>query len=156
MRISFDLDDTLICYASDALHESLRVPLWGRWRQWEPLRLGAAPLLRELQDRHELWIYTTSLREPRAVKRWLSLYGVRIYSVINADLHAKQVRSREWSKLPSHFGITLHMDDEDFRHLGEQFGFEWLLISPNDPNWADKVRAAVARLEAMPLSNNDK
>ncbi len=146
MKISFDLDDTLICYSPNVPREPERVPLWWKWRQWEPLRLGAVSLLGELQKQHELWIYTTSYREPRTVKRWLGFYGIRIHRVVNADIHAREVRSRQWSKLPSHFGIALHVDDEDFRSLGEQFDFEWLVVSPHDEGWGDKVRATVETL----------
>lgn len=149
MRISFDLDDTLICYSPDVPPEPSSIPLWWRWREHEPLRLGAVSLLRELGEKHELWIYTTSNREPKQVKRWLGFYGIKIGSVVNADFHARVVRSREWSKLPSHFGIALHVDDEDFADLGARFGFKWFVVSPADLDWADKVRGAVARLEAL-------
>ncbi len=95
MRISFDLDDTLICYSPDVPPEPSSIPLWWRWREHEPLCLGAVSLLRELGEKHELWIYTASNREPKQVKRWLGFYGIKIGSVVNADFHARVVRSRE-------------------------------------------------------------
>ena len=145
MRLSFDLDDTLICYDPQVPREPLRLPIWQRWRQVEPLRLGAVSLLRELGEQHEIWIYTTSYRDPRAVKRWLNWHQIKVETVVNAEFHARVVRSK-WSKLPSHFGIALHVDDENFAHLGEQFGFRWLTVSPGDLGWAERVRAAVAEL----------
>ena len=145
MRISFDLDDTLICYDPNVPREPLQLPFWRRYRTVEPLRLGAVSLLRELAQQHEIWIYTTSYRDPRAVKHWLAWHQIKVETIVNAEFHARVVRSK-WSKLPSHFGIALHVDDEDFADLGEQFGFKWLVVAPDDLSWADKVRAAVAEL----------
>ena len=151
MRISFDLDDTLICYDLATPREPDRVPAWWQWKYREPLRLGAVELQRELAGRgHEIWIYTTSFRRPREVKRWLSFYGMRVASVVNAHRH-KQIRgvaARECSKLPAHFQIALHVDDE-LRDWGERFGFRWLTVAPTDANWTEKILAAVDKLERL-------
>lgn len=149
MRISFDLDDTLICYEPEIPREKCRVPFWARLvGAPEPLREGAVQLLRELIDSgHEIWIYTTSCREPKAVKRWLGFYGIPIQSVINAEVHARAVPERmrrTASKAPAAFGIALHIDDED----SISGDFELLTISKSDENWADKVRETVRRLES--------
>ena len=45
MRISFDLDDTLICYQPGVPQEKSLLA----WLAREPLRLGAKALIRELQ-----------------------------------------------------------------------------------------------------------
>jgi len=146
MRISFDLDDTLICYDPKIPREANRVsPLW-RWKYNEPMRLGAVDLVRQLQNEgHEIWIYTTSFRNPKDVRRWLGFYGFKTTSVINADLHSKLVsrQNRSFSKFPSHFQIALHIDDEDFSEMGAKFGFVWLTVSPYELNWTDKVLKAV-------------
>jgi hypothetical protein len=55
MRISFDLDDTLICYRPGAVHEP--APPWHRtlFSLGEPLRLGARELPRDLSAQgHEV------------------------------------------------------------------------------------------------------
>ena len=150
MLISFGLDDTLICYAPATPREPERVPVWWKWKKHEPLRLGAVDLVRELAGRdHEIWIYTTSYRHPREVKRWLSFYGIEVSSVINAEIHGQigGADARQFTKLPAHFGIALHIDDEQ-RDWGERFGFRWLMVAPADEKWAAKVLAAVSELEA--------
>ncbi len=149
MRISFDLDDTLICYAPATSCEPKNIPLWWKWRTHEPLRLGAVALIRELQRRgHEIWIYTTSYRHPRDVSRWLGFHDIRVSSVINAEMHGqfRDADARQCSKLPALFDIALHVDDEQ-RDWGERFGFRWLTIAPADEDWAAKVLAAVDELE---------
>jgi hypothetical protein len=63
MRVSFDVDDTLVC-SPPAPAEAV-VPWWGRMWYPEPLRQGTRRLMRELLARRcELWIYTTSYRLP--------------------------------------------------------------------------------------------
>jgi hypothetical protein len=84
MRISFDLDDTLICYQSYVPGEWNRIP----WvlRRWlpEPFRLGSVELIRALRERSwEVWVYTTSGRCPFLVSCWLWFYGIRVAGVIN-------------------------------------------------------------------------
>ncbi|MDY3559745.1 hypothetical protein R5W23_000903 [Gemmata sp. JC673] len=111
MRISFDLDDTLICYHDGARHDPNRV--WRLLRGWlhEPLRSGAGALLRELGRDHELWVYTTSYRDPRTVWWWLRCYGVRLGYVVNQYRHERTFGRRGPSKCPAQFGIHLHIDD---------------------------------------------
>jgi hypothetical protein len=151
MRISFDLDDTLICYRDGVVQEP---PL--RWpRSWlvrdEPLRAGARALMRQLhQAGWELWIYTTSYRDPLSVRLWLWLHGIRVAGVINQYVHEKHLshnpRERLPSKNPAAFGIFLHVDDSDgVRMEGERFGFRVVVLSPDDAGWTEKVLAAVNR-----------
>src|SRR4051812_30075083 len=118
MRISFDLDDTLICYQDGIPQEPRLHWLWRLFVHDEPLRQGARALLRELRGLGcDLWIYTTSYRHPGAVWRWLWLHGIRVTKVINQDLHDKHLRrtARDYppSKNPRAFGIDLHVDDSE-------------------------------------------
>lgn len=147
MRISFDLDDTLICYHPGACHEPSRVPWWLRWCVHEPLRLGAAELLRELAAAgHELWVYTTSYRNPRVVSWWLWCYGVRLRSVINQHRHERYFGHRGRSKNPARFRIDLHIDDSWGVWL-ENLGVAHVCtVLFDDPEWANRVRDAVARV----------
>lgn len=154
MRISFDLDDTLICYHEGARHEPNRV--WWPLRGWlhEPLRLGAGELLRELATEHELWVYTTSYRDPSTVWWWLRCYGVRLGYVVNQYRHERTFGRRGPSKCPGQFGIHLHVDDSWGVWEENRWDRNVCVVSPHDPDWADKVRAAVAavgRREAPPL-----
>ena len=111
MRISFDLDDTLICYGGVTACEPR---LWWPLRlviRDEPLRAGASRLARALCERgHELWVYTTSHRSPRFVKVWLRLHGVQIHRVINGVEHNKCFgQGSTPTKRPDAFGIDLHI-----------------------------------------------
>jgi hypothetical protein len=151
MRISFDLDDTLICYGEGVPCEP-RLPLAYRLLAGdEPLRFGARSLMRRLHSLGcELWIYTTSHRHPTSVRLWLWCHGVRVVRVINQDVHDRHFpRTGGFyppSKNPGAFGIDLHIDDSDgVRMEGEQHGFNVLVVSPDDPAWAEKVLRRVEK-----------
>jgi hypothetical protein len=147
MRISFDLDDTLICYQPEARHEPSRVRWWLRPWVHEPLRLGAADLLAELATQHEVWVYTTSHRHPHTVSWWLWCYGAQVRYVINQDRHERAFGRQGRSKNPAAFGIHLHIDDSWGVWLENRFEQNVCVVLPDDPDWADKVRDAVARVK---------
>jgi hypothetical protein len=149
MRISFDLDDTLICRQVIAKHESnSNLFLVGLWLN-EPLRLGTRFLIRHLQqDGHEIWIYTSSCRQPLMVKLWLRFYGIKVVKVVNQSIHDRYTKSKDSkiqsSKNPKLFDIDLHIDDSlGVKIEGDRYGFEVLVIEPNDSAWVDKVIKAV-------------
>jgi len=74
MRISFDLDDTLVCYQPGVPQEP-RLPWYLRWLVAdEPLRRGTMNLICELRRYGwEVWIYTTShSRAPLVAIAWRS------------------------------------------------------------------------------------
>ena len=152
MRISFDLDDTLICYQSGVPSEP-RPPWYLRWFAGnEPLRRGAVELMDRLRlSGWELWIYTTSYRKPASVRWWLWCYGVRVSRVINQDVHDKTFprtgNQYPPSKNPGAFAIDLHVDDSDgVRMEGEQHGFRVVVVDPYDANWMDLVLSATAEV----------
>lgn len=151
MRISFDLDDLLICYQPGVPREPNCVPLFLRSWFEEPLRLGARELMRELNAQgHELWVYTTSLREPWRVRLWLRFYGIRVGDVITGNRNTAALQETGMTgklyKIPSHFGIDLHIDNsEGLDKDGERYGFCALVISPDDRDWVPKVREALRR-----------
>lgn len=157
MRISFDLDDTLICYRAGVPQEPRLRWFLRLLVQDEPLRLGATELLRQLRQRGwEVWVYTTSNRSPTAVRRWLRCHGVRIDGMINQDAHDWHLRRSPQDRLPSKnpaaFGIDLHVDDSDgVRMEGEQHGFQVVVVTPDDPDWAAKVLRAAEELEGSGL-----
>jgi hypothetical protein len=153
MRISFDLDDTLICF-QDGVPQEPRLPWYLRSLVVdEPLRLGTVDLTRELRQRGwEVWIYTTSNRRASRVRRWLRFHGVRIDGFVNQNIHNAHLQRvqphRPPSKNPAAFGIDLHVDDsEGVRIEGEQHGFHVVVVTPDDMAWADKVLQAAGYLE---------
>ena len=155
MRISFDIDDTLICIMPDVPREPDCVPRFLRHWYNEPLRLGAKALMSELaQQGHSLWIYTTSGRTPGYLTRWFRFYGIPIAEVVNQQKHERIVKLEAFryrpSKYPPSFGIDVHIDDsEGVAMEGQEHGFRTIVVSINDPDWANHVRASLAAIIAQ-------
>src|SRR5262249_47041060 len=92
-----------------------------------------------LDRRCRLWIYTTSYRPRRYLRRWFASFGVRLEGVVNQDVHERLLR--RWdspgyppSKYPPAFGINLHVDDsEGVAMEGKQYRFNVLVRSPATP-----------------------
>ncbi len=151
MRISFDIDDTLILY-DDPNPEPNRVPWLFRIFYNERLRQGTVELLREIEtEGWEIYIYTTSYRSAGYIRSLFRFYGVRITDVINQARHNEVFaghRGHELpSKYPSRWRIDLHVDDcQNLAKAAERFGFTVLRIDPDDRDWTDKVREAARRL----------
>src|SRR5688572_30315703 len=98
MRISFDVDDTLVLHDAPALTEIV-VPWYWRWRYTEPLRRGTKSLMLALLERKcDIWLYTTSYRQPRYLRGWFKSFGVTLADVVNQDVHDKHV---DPTKFPS-------------------------------------------------------
>ena len=140
MRIAFDLDGTLVpMFAGQFPVE----PVAWRMRVFaaDPLRVGTIPLFRSLKARkHDVWVYTSSLRKPFNIRRTFLVHGLRLDGVINADVHAEAVGSRLASKYPPAFGIDLLVDDAPGVEMeGGQHGFAVLRIDPGDADWHRKV-----------------
>jgi hypothetical protein len=145
LRISFDVDDTLVCDASVPVE-----PCASRWnRLWYPERLrhGTRDLMRALLDRrHEIWIYTTSFRSPRYLRGWFRSFRIPISGVVNQDRHERVVGRRGPSKYPPAFGIHLHIDDSaGVAEEGRRHGFAVVVVAPDDRDWAARVLEAVER-----------
>ena len=150
MRVSFDLDDTLICYQSGVPREPAIVPLVRFWLN-EPLRGGARSLIRTLRRTGcEVWICTSSLRSPLIVRIWLAVHGVSVGRVITQDTYAAHLRrfpdNDPPSKNPRAFGIDLHIDDsQGVQREGKKHGFDVLVVAPDDADWAQRVILEVGR-----------
>jgi hypothetical protein len=162
MRISFDVDDTLVLHDA-ASRKEMVVPWWWRWRYPEPLRLGTKALLHALQaGGHELWIYTTSYRQPRYLRGWFKSFGVRLAEVVNQDRHDQFVKPAQFpgyvpSKYPPMFGIDLHIDDsEGVAEEGREHGFRVVVVSPTDAQWVALVLAAVEEIETKSTTKHTK
>jgi hypothetical protein len=154
-RISFDVDDTLVCHGAAALREDSWIPACIRRWLGEPLRLGTCALVRELRRRKcSVWIYTTSGRTPFHIRRWLLLHGIRVDGVVNSERHRQGLAVHGFSRLPSKFppafGIDLHVDDsEGVRMEGDAHGFRVVVVRPDDQHWARRVLDAVAHAQTV-------
>ena len=154
MRVSFDLDEVL--FVSPKTHKTepaLPFPLNKIFR--ERLRLGAPDLIRSLQDSgYQVWIYTSSFRSERYIRRLFRLYGVRLDGIVNAERHLREVqgnrRERLPQKLPSRYRISLHVDDEAvIASWGREYGFHTYLLNAQDDDWKEKIIAHADRIRRM-------
>ena len=154
MRVSFDLDEVL--FVSPKTHKTepaLPFPLNRIFR--ERLRLGAPELIRSLQaSGYQVWIYTSSFRSERYIRRLFRLYGVRLDGIVNAERHLREVqgnrRERLPQKLPSRYRISLHVDDEAvIASWGREYGFHTYLLNAQDDDWKEKIIAHADRIRRM-------
>ena len=147
MRIAFDLDGTLIPAAGSPMLVE-RLSSIARCVSREQIRAGTPRLLRQLRGRgHEVWLYTTSFRNPTRMRVWFATFGVRLDGVVNQTRHNACVTVAS-SKYPPAFGIDLLVDDaEGVRLEGKRFGFRVLNVNENDAAWCTKVESAVRQAE---------
>jgi len=143
LRVSFDIDDTLVCDSSVPTEQF--VPLWYRRRYREEVRRGCRDLMLALTERGcRLWIYTTSRRPPRYLYGWFRCMGITLEGVVTQRKHEEVVGYRGPSKLPPAFGIGLHVDDSAGVVMeGRTHGFRVVLVEPHDEQWTAGVLAAV-------------
>ena len=155
LRISFDLDDTLICLQPGSPVEPNRIPLLLRAFFTERLRLGTVAMIHELErNGWEICIYTTSHRSPQRIRWWFRFYGIRIKEVVNQRQHEQQLKrnaiQHHASKYPSAFGIVLHVDDsEGVRREGLELGFNVVVVSPHDQEWTIRVLETASSIRSQ-------
>jgi hypothetical protein len=151
MRVSFDLDDTLICYQQGVPRERSRIPFFLKPWLNEPMRQGTRELIAALKQKGcDVWICTSSSRSPFLVHAWLAFYGISVGHVVTQETYTAYLRrfpdSKPPSKNPRAFGIKLHIDDsEGVKREGELYGFDVLVIAPEDTRWAEIVMEEVDR-----------
>jgi len=153
MRISFDLDDTLIPDKTQMPIEEALPPLRRGYIE-ERLRRGARELMTTLHKRGvEIWIYTNSMRGKQNLLAWFAACEIPISNVINEQLHEVELGKRGLLpracpvKCPHFFGIDLHVDDsKQVEDDGLAHGFQVLRVAPDDPGWVETV---LSRVDAM-------
>jgi hypothetical protein len=151
MKISFDLDDTLILSGKNYRYEDpIKFPYSIFYK--ERLRRGTIQLCKDLNALgYTVSIYTTSERSIGYIKKFFKLHGIKLEKAINLSLHLKLVQGNRKeimpSKVPSKFGINLHVDDDkSVMENGIQFGFNVLIVHKDDINWAEKVLNEAKRI----------
>ena len=151
MRVSFDLDEVL--FVSPKTHKTeppLKYPLNKIFK--ERLRLGTPELIRTLQEMgYEVWVYTSSFRSERYIRNLFRCYGVHFDGIVNGQRHLREVQRdrREIlpQKMPSHYRISLHVDDESvICSNGRLYGFEVYQLDAQDDDWKEKVIARADRI----------
>ncbi|MBC7863918.1 MAG: hypothetical protein IAF38_13160 [Bacteroidia bacterium] len=141
MVISFDLDDLLIPGTKKFDTESQN--LFQKITGVEKIRKGTIALFRELRERgHSIYIYTSSYRKQSSINFIFKSHGIPVDFAINRQIHNKELKERKniSSKLPSAFGIDLHIDDSDGVAIeGERFNFRIIIIKEDDCNWIKSI-----------------
>jgi len=147
MKISFDLDDTLI----PALKLFTTEPL--NWLQRllgvEPIRLGTIKFMEQLKSEgHGICIYTTSFRKEFSIRLTFWTYGVALREVINQSKHDRILGEKRnlYSKYPPAFDIDLHVDDSPGVAIeGRRFNFNTVIVEDDSINWMLTVRQAIQK-----------
>lgn len=141
MKISFDLDDTLIAGAIPFEEESQNIIQ--KCLGMEKLRKGTLGLFKDLRAQgHEVCIYTTSLRSVFIIRLTFWLHGIYIKDIYNKTIHDRHIKGMSIysSKYPPLFGIALHIDDsEGLRKEGEKYNFKTIIIKADDTDWVNEV-----------------
>lgn len=144
MRISFDLDDTLIPRSLAFPTEKQNV--FQKLLGVEPLRRGTIKLLRQIRSEgHSICIYTTSLRTPFKIRFAFWTYGIPLDRIINQSTHEKVLKENRnhCSKYPPAFNIDIHVDDSPGVGLeGQRLKFKTLIIREHE-HWVDQILSAL-------------
>ncbi len=147
MRISFDLDDTIISTSKFSLEKE---SVWSKIIKAERIRLGTVTLFKKLRsENHQIYIYTTSYRSKIKIKLMFLSYGIPVSFVINQQLHNKRVKKKgkNISKFPPEFNIDVHIDDSFGVEMeGQRFGFKTIIVSTNNINWVNFILKEINEL----------
>lgn len=152
MRVSFDLDEVL--FVDPSTHKT-EPPLPFPFNKiyTERLRLGTPDLISQLQQMGcEVWVYTSSYRTEKYIRRLFKHYGVAFNGIINAQRHLAEVqRDRKQTlpqKMPGMYHISLHIDDEDVIVTnGKLYGFEVYHLNAHDDDWKEKIIERVRKIK---------
>lgn len=154
MKISFDLDEVLFVSPDNyEVEPELRFPLNKMFP--ERLRKGTVYLINELQRRgFEVWVYTSSFRSEVYIKSLFRNYNIKFDSIVNGYRHKKEVQgNREMTlpqKMPSHYRISLHIDDEEVVVKNARaYGYRVLQIYEPDPDWTQKILDEAERIRKL-------
>ncbi|MCX8531620.1 hypothetical protein [Chryseobacterium luquanense] len=147
MKISFDLDDTIISTTKFSLEKE---SLWSKIVRAERIRLGTIRLFKELRaQNNKIYVYTTSYRSKVKIKLMFLSYGIPVDFVVNQQLHDKRVRKRgkNISKFPPEFDIDIHIDDSIGVEMeGMKFGFKTIIVSMDDENWVNTILKKIEKI----------
>jgi len=154
MKISFDLDDVLFVSPDNyEVEPELRFPLNKMFP--ERLRKGTVRLIHELQNRgFEVWVYTSSFRSEVYIRTLFRYYNIRFSQIVNGYRHKAEVQGNRTTllpqKLPNHYRISLHIDDEDvIMENSKIYGFRVFRVLEPDDMWVEKVLDEAERVRKL-------
>ena len=134
MRVSFDLDEVL--FVSPKTHKTEPPPRFPFNQIYqERLRLGTPDLIHRLQSLgYDVWVYTSSFRSEKYIRRLFQHYGVHFDGIVNGDRHLAEVQRHSSTilpqKVPSRYQISLHVDDEAVHPGAVSSGFRHTFWTP--------------------------
>jgi hypothetical protein len=142
MKISFDLDDTII--PGSKIFQTEQQTKIQKLLHTESIRIGTIGLFKELKKQnHTVGIYTTSFRSILSVKFLFLLNGFSPDFIINQKRNLRELNksSMSCSKYPPAFNIDLHVDDSKGVEIeGQRHGFKTVIIDEHQPDWVNHVR----------------
>jgi len=158
MIVSFDLDDTLFV---DPMTVQTEKPLGFPYKHFykERLRLGAIELLLKIRSQGiKLWVYTSSFRSERYIKKYFKHYGIKLDGIVNGKRHEKEVQGNRTqslpSKYPSKYRIDLHVDDDiSVVQNGKTYGFEVYWLNNNNADWHSKLWNEIEKINQQKQNN---
>ena len=150
MRVAFDLDNTLIRCGYEFPLETPKRQLWARLLGSERLRQGIIEISSYCRQHNwEIWVYTTSYRSSGYIRKLFWLHGMRLAGVVNQPRHNRTV-TVHCTKYPPSFGIDLLIDDsKGVRREGERYGFQTVIVQPQDKDWVLKVLSSLNKTETI-------
>lgn len=141
MKISFDLDDTII--PGIKTFETEPQTFIHRIFGIEKIRKGTIELFKELKKQnHIVGIYTTSFRSVFKIKLLFLLNGFSVDFIINQNKHLQALKNSQNkpSKYPSLFNIDIHIDDSKGVALeGEKYNFKTIIVDEDVESWKEFV-----------------
>lgn len=142
MRISFDLDNTLIP-GNPSIFPTEERNIIQKILGIERLREGTRELFLKLRESgNEIGIYTTSYRTRLKIKTQFKSYRIKTDFIINEKRNRKELKKIGifGSKYPPAFGIDLHIDDSKGVGIeGEKLGFKTIIIDIDEKKWKEKI-----------------
>ena len=102
----------------------------------------------------EIWIYTTSFRSEKYIRRLFGHYGISLDEVVNGARHTKEVQRDKKEPIPSKYSswyrIDLHIDDDvSVKNNGRIYGFKVFLIGEQDDEWVNKILEQVVKSDRL-------
>jgi hypothetical protein len=147
MKISFDIDDTIIPGNKNEFPTENR-NLFQKIFKVEKIRKGSVNLIKELKEEgNEVGVYTTSYRSKCQIKFQFLTYGIGLNLIINEKLNKRELKTRNInsSKYPPAFDIDIHTDDSKGVELeGEKLNFKTIYIENGSNGWIEKIKQIIA------------
>lgn len=143
MKISFDLDNTLIPPRETDFQTEQR-NIFQRLLGVEKIRFRTRELFRYLKEQgHVVGIYTTSYRPKTKLRIHLLTYGIIPDFIITEKENRQELSKRQinCSKFPPAFNIDIHVDDSlGVGREGQTYDFQTIIIKKDDIDWLERIK----------------